>query len=267
MGKHASSKNGLQSSRAGTPRKLLVTCDEDFEPDDLIPAYLETMEKLFWLQRPRQSAKKPNGTRNRPAVASKGQSLGSESPDLEEAKLLAKVDRIEQDVLFDKLLAEHMWRNRRIELEKEFASNARKAEKERGLEQEREKDKEQENPTIGSVQMVESDDDDDITQEAKRMAAELLQDDSGEDEALLDLFASLPVQETDATGKTSTVINGADGVKITIRDFGKWSGVNPTRALEEACRSRYIVTTRNNTQSLLTSSQRFGSEDCIQYRI
>ncbi|KAI3342568.1 ATP dependent RNA helicase [Ustulina deusta] len=238
VGKHASSKNGLQSSRAGTPRKLLVTCDEDFEPDDLIPAYLETMEKLFWLQRPRQSAKKPNGTRNRPAVASKGQSLGSESPDLEEAKLLAKVDRIEQDVLFDKLLAEHMWRNRRIELEKEFASNARKAEKERGLEQEREKDKEQENPTIGSVQMVESDDDDDITQEAKRMAAELLQDDSGEDEALLDLFASLPVQETDATGKTSTVINGADGVKITIRDFGKWSGVNPTRALEEACRSR-----------------------------
>ncbi|TGJ82383.1 hypothetical protein E0Z10_g6396 [Xylaria hypoxylon] len=233
-GKNASSKNGSQFSRAGTPRKLLVTCDEDFEPDDLIPAYLDTMEKLFWLQRPRQNNKKPNGPRNRPTFASKSQSSASESTDLEEAKLLAKIDRIEQDVLFDKPLAEHMWRNRRIELEKEFASNTRKAEQER----EQEQDKEQENQTTDLDQAAESSDDGDIAKEAKRIAAEILQDDSSEDEALSDLFASLPVQETDATGKTTTVINGADGVKVTIRDFGKWSGVSPTRVLEEACRSR-----------------------------
>ncbi|KAI0534078.1 ATP dependent RNA helicase [Xylaria digitata] len=236
-GKHFSPKNGLQSSRTGTPRKLLVTYDEDFEPDDLIPAYLETMEKLFSLQRPRQGTRKPNGPKNRAPLVNKSQAMGSESIDLEEAKLLAKVDRIEQDVLFDKPLAEHMWRNRRIELEKEFASNMRKAEKER------EKEKDQENQKAGLDRAAESgdddeDDDDDIAIEAKRMAAEILQDDSGEDEALSELFASLPVQETDATGKTTTVINGADGVKVTIRDFGKWSGVSPTRALEEACRSR-----------------------------
>ncbi|RWA09918.1 hypothetical protein EKO27_g5192 [Xylaria grammica] len=238
--KHAGSKSGLPSSRAGPPRKLLVTCDEDFEPDDLIPAYLETMEKLFWLQRPRQSNKKPNGPKNRLPLASKSQSSSSESIDLEEAKLLAKVGRIEQDVLFDKPLAEHTWRNRRIELEKEFASNTRKAEQEREQEQEREKEKEREkeNKTTDLDQESESDDDDEIAQEAKRMAAEILQDDSGEDEALSDLFASLPVQEIDATGKTTTVISGADGVKVTIRDFGKWSGVSPTRVLEEACRSR-----------------------------
>ncbi|KAI0426326.1 hypothetical protein F5Y09DRAFT_319127 [Xylaria sp. FL1042] len=238
-GKHGSSKNGLQSSRAGTPRKLMVTCDEDFEPEDLIPAYLKTMEKLFWLQRPKQGTKKPAGTKNRPTSASRGQSLGSESSDLEEAKLLAKIDRIEQDVLFDKPLAEHMWRNRRIELEKEYASNARKAEQEMEREQEREKEREKETQKGGLDQVIESDDDDDdIAKEAKRMAAEILQNDSSEDEAISDLFANLPVQETDATGKTSTVINGANGVKVTIRDFGKWSGVNPTRALEEACRSR-----------------------------
>ncbi|KAI3322622.1 helicase associated domain-containing protein [Xylariaceae sp. AK1471] len=225
-GKQATLKNGLphlQSSRVGTPRKLLVTCDEDFEPDDLIPTYLETMDKLFWLQRPKQGPKKPTRAKNRSALASKGQPSGSESNDLEEAKLLAKIDRIEQDILFDKPLAEHMWRNRRIELEKEFASNARKVEQE----------KVQDDPDEAS------DSDDDIAKEAKRMAAEILQqDDSGEDQSLSDLFGSLPVLETDATGKTSTVINEPDGVKVTIRDFGKWSGVSPTRALEEACRSR-----------------------------
>ncbi|KAJ3560120.1 hypothetical protein NPX13_g9418 [Xylaria arbuscula] len=239
-GKHANPRNGSQFSRAGTPKKLVVTCHEDFEPDDLIPTYMETMEKLFWLQRPRQNTRKPNGSKNRPAKISKDQPAGPDSSDLEEATLLGKIDKIEQDVLFDRPLAEHMWRNRRIELEKEFASNARKAEqqeKERE-EQEKEQEKEKEVQAAGLDQAAESDGDDEIAKEAKRMAAEILQNDSGEDEALSDLFASLPVQETDATGKTSTVINGADGVKITIRDFGKWSGVNPTRALEEACRSR-----------------------------
>ncbi|KAI0471161.1 helicase associated domain-containing protein [Xylaria cf. heliscus] len=239
--KHGNPKNSLphlQSSRAGTPRKMLVTCDEDFEPDDLIPAYLETMAKLFWLQRPRQGTRKPDGAKSRSVPTPKSQSSDAEPTDMEEAKLLAKVDRIEQDVLFDKPLAEHLWRNRRIELEKEFASSRRKAEQER---EQQEKEKGQ-GKTIGDLdQASESDDDDndddEIAKAAKRMASEILQEDSG-DEALADLFANLPVQETDATGKTSTVINGADGVKVTIRDFGKWSGVNPMRALEEACRSR-----------------------------
>jgi ATP-dependent RNA helicase DHX29 len=193
------------------------------------------MDKLFWLQRPRQTTKKLNGLKNRPPFANKGQLLGSEHNDLEEAKLLAKIDRIEQDILFDKPLAEHMWRNRRIELEKEFASNASKAEQE--------KDPDDQGQASGP--------EDDIAKEAERMTAEILQqDDSGEDQSLSDLFGSLPFQETDATGKTSTVVNGPDGFKVTIRDFGKWSGVSPTRALEEACRSRYIVPTRNKTLAL-----------------
>ncbi|KAH8157555.1 hypothetical protein CIB48_g10691 [Xylaria polymorpha] len=247
-GKHGNSKNSLphvQSSRAGNPRKMVATCDEDFEPDDLIPAYLETMGKLFWSQRPRQGTKRLNGAKSRPAP--------TEPADLEEAKLLAKVDRIEQDVLFDKPLAEHLWRNRRIELEKEFASNVRKAEQER---EQQEREQEQEKTAVDLDQENESDDDDDdeIAKEAKRMAAQVLQEDSGEDEALADLFANLPVQETDATGKTSTVINGADGVKITIRDLGKWSGVNPMRALEEACRSSLVSESPFSNRHLVSIS-------------
>ncbi|KAI1432709.1 helicase associated domain-containing protein [Xylaria sp. CBS 124048] len=245
-GKRSGSKNNLahmQSSRAGTLKKVLVTCDEEFEPDDLMPAYLETMEKLFRLQRPRQNSKKPHGAKTQASLASKSDTLTPESQDLEEAKLQARIGRIEQDILLDKPLAEHMWRNRRHELEKEFAANMKKAAEEqaRVLEEEKEKEKQQEKgkQTADLSQSGDSDDDE-ISREAKRMAAEILQE-GGSDadaEALSDLFASLPVQETDATGKTSTVINGADGVKVTIRDFGKPSGVSPTRTLEEACRSR-----------------------------
>ena len=77
------------------------------------------------------------------------------------------------------------------------------------------------------------------------------QDNADEDESLSDLFASLPVQETDpTTGKTANVINTSDGVKIYIRDFGKWTGVSPMRALEEACRSRLV-----GSNQVLTSAR------------
>lgn len=149
---------------------------------------------------------------------------------MEEAKLVARISRIEQDPLFDKDLAEQKWREDRINLEKEFAAaKKQKAEEEKKLQEE------------AAQKNDEADSDDEISKEAARIAAEVLQqDDAEDDQALSDLFASLPTEEVDpATGKTNTVINGTDGIKIYIRDFGKWSGVSPVRALEEACRSRY----------------------------
>ncbi|KAI1500345.1 hypothetical protein F5X99DRAFT_242175 [Biscogniauxia marginata] len=210
-------------SRTGSPRKIAVVCDEDIEPDNLIPAYLETKAKLFQIQRPKQEGKGPKSGRKPSSNGSKESYQDSSQEQLEEAKLVAKIERIEQDVLFDKFSAEQKWRANRIELEKEFAAKKKQAEQ----------DKVQDGPAQEGTA------DDDIAKEAERIAAEILQqDDDDDDQSLSDLFASLPVQETDSTGKTTTVINGADGVKITIRDFGKWSGVSPTRILEETCRSR-----------------------------
>jgi ATP-dependent RNA helicase DHX29 len=75
------------------------------------------------------------------------------------------------------------------------------------------------------------------------MGMELLEDnESDDDAALADLFASLPVNEVDpVTGKSCTVVNGKDGVKIVISDFGKWPGISPTRVLEEACKARLVL--------------------------
>ncbi|KAI0146271.1 helicase associated domain-containing protein [Xylariaceae sp. FL1272] len=219
-------KGGLQPPRNGTPKKSAIVCNEEFEPDELIPAFLETMTELFHLQRPRQITKRPTGAKGSAKPNGQNKPSSDASEDLTEAKLLARIARIEEDVLFDKIEAEHIWRGRKIELEKEFAANAKKAQQEKEEKEAREANDADESG-------------DDITKEAERIAAEVLEQGEGDDDqSLSDLFGDLPVLEADATGKLNTVVNGPDGVKVTIRDFGKWSGVSPTRALEEACRSR-----------------------------
>lgn len=236
--KAANPKNGPANSKPATPKKVAVVYHEDIEPDELVPAYLETKAKLFQLQRPKQDNKRvTKSAKNRAPGGTKQPTTELSGDDLEEAKLIAKIEKIEQDVLFDKFAADQVWRANRIELEKEFAAK-KKSEAEALAETEETKEQKE------TAQEAQSDDDE-VTKEAQRITAEILQqDDDDDDHAISDLFANLPTQETDAiTGKTSTVINGADGIKITIRDFGKWTGVGPVRALEEACRSRYLEAT------------------------
>ncbi|KAK8076514.1 ATP-dependent RNA helicase DHX29 [Apiospora phragmitis] len=213
-------KNGSaksRSSRAASPKKLAPAFDSDIEPDDLVPVYLESKAKLFQIQRPKQDVKQTKAGKNKSVN-------GSQDVDMEEAKLLAKIEHIEQDVLFDKISAEQTWRNDRVILEREYAA-AKKQEADDSEARKEEQD---------------ASDDDEIAREAKKMATEVLQQDSADDEqSLSDLFASLPVQEVDpSTGKTENVINSTDGSKVFIRHFGKWTGVSPMRALEETCRSR-----------------------------
>jgi ATP-dependent RNA helicase DHX29 len=203
--------NGPNRSRGASPKRPTVTYDEDIEPDQLLPFYLDAKTRLFAIQRPRQDTAKRKGAQRK-----------ADSEDPEEALLLAKIDRVEKDVLFDKYVAEQQWRTKRIALEKEYA--AAKAE---------EKKEAAEAPPALT-------DSDDINAEAERIAAEILEEED-DDQALADLFSTLPVSEVDpVTGKTNTVVNGADGSKVIVRDFGKWTGVTPMRVLEEACRSRLV---------------------------
>ncbi|KAK4205523.1 putative ATP-dependent RNA helicase [Triangularia verruculosa] len=209
----AKGKNGAQNqSRQPSPKKTNVKYDEDIEPDQLLPLYLETQEKLFEIRRPRQDTAKGKGPR------------GQTESDPDEALCLAKLDKIEKDVLFDKYVAEQQWRAKKIILEKEYAAAKAEAKKKQADEEPAPA------PTAES---------DDINEEAERIAAEILAEQEDDDGALADLFASLPVNEVDPlTGKSNTIMNGSDGSKVTIRDFGKWTGVSPMRVLEEACRSR-----------------------------
>ncbi|KAI5860812.1 P-loop containing nucleoside triphosphate hydrolase protein [Durotheca rogersii] len=228
--KPLSSKNRPAGLRTPNSKKLSVVCDDDFEPDELIPAYLDAKAKLFQLQRPRQASKRGKSAKSSASSGAKTPAAEAPPEDLEEAKLLAKIDKIEQDILFDRASAEQQWRAGNIRLEREYTAtkqaeaHAKKEEKAQQLDGD-----------------GDDDDDDGVTKEAERIAAEILRqnDDDDDDDFLSDLFADLPVRETDdVTGETRTVINGADGIKVTIRDFGKPAGFSPVRILEETCRSR-----------------------------
>lgn len=221
----SSSSAQLDKARSSPMKPTAVEYDSDIDPDDLLPVYLECKTKLFHLQA-LQSRK--NALRTAPRL---NPPKSKPTTDPESAKILRKIKKIEDDVLFDPYVANQQWEAKRIQLEKEAAAQRNAAESI----QDNSDSQSQESLTL-------VDSDDEVSREAAKIGAAMLEENDSDDEgALADLFASLPVNEVDpVTGKTSTVVNGSNGVKVTIRDFGKWTGVNPTRVLEEACRARFV---------------------------
>lgn len=213
-------KSSLRGNKSPSPsKKLVVTYDLEVEPEDLIPEYLSAKASLLKLSR---SSKSKDGNTDR---------------EMEVAKLEAKLSKIEKDVLFDKFVAEAKWKAERIAIERQLAlakKDARVAADEVEVNAE-------EPPNQPTSSLSE------VNEEAERIAKEVLaqrDEDSldGDDDDIAGLFASLPQNEVDpSTGKTQTVINTADGTKLVLRDFGKWTGLSPRQILDEACRSRYII--------------------------
>lgn len=206
----ANGKSGKKTSQ----KQIVVTCDSDIEPDNLIPEYIETKKKMLELER---NAHRPDGQ--------------DFDKDLAMAKAEARLARIENDVLFDRYPAEQQWRQQRVSIEKDIASIKK--------EQKDDEEEEKKEALPENADSKANDEDDEINEEAQRIAAEILAENDSDDD-IGGLFDSLPQNEVDeSTGKTQTVVTSSDGKKVVIRDFGKWSGVNPQRVLEEACRARY----------------------------
>lgn len=160
----------------------------------------------------------------------KSNSLSSDD-ELVVAKLEAKIVKIRKDPLFDDYTAEEQWQAKRIPLEKELAEAKRLVERDAEVEESQPKE-DAKTPEV-------EEENGEVNDEAERIAAEILAEGDGSDDGIEGLFDSLPQTEVDpTTGQSQTVINSSDGVKTVIRDFGKWTGVSPRRALEEACRSR-----------------------------
>ena len=185
--------------------------------------YLQTKVELFHIQRPKFAS--PNTLR--PTRVTNVNKSNSEQQSSNEPmnRLLRKLKKIEGDILFDQYIADQQWETQRVQLEKDAAAERRAA----GAPHER----------IPHPAEVLDGSDNEVSREAVRLGQELLEDDSDDDAAIAELFASLPVTEVDPiSGKSSQVINKSDGTKVTIRDFGKSTGVTPRRVLEEACRAR-----------------------------
>ncbi len=207
---------------------LKYESDSDIDPDELLPVYLKTRTQLFHLQPPKQAAIQLTGQRKRDRQANRKENTEKLPSDPEIAKLQRKLERITSDILFDKYIADQQWENQRIKLERDAAVQRNAA---TGKAPER---------TPHPAEVLEDSDNDEVSREASRIAVELLEDDGSDDDAAVaELFASLPVTEVDPiTGKSNVVVNCSDGTKVTIRDFGKTTGMSPRRVLEEACKAR-----------------------------
>jgi ATP-dependent RNA helicase DHX29 len=214
----------MEKKRSPVKKVAAIEYDSDIEPEDFLTEYIKCKKIVYLsqLNKPTQHSQRPSG---RNGILSQPR---KEPVDSDTAKALRKIKKIENDVLFDPYPAHIEWEKERIQLERDAASR-RHAEQLKA-----ESVDSQESETL-------VDSDDEISKEAARIGEALLEETGSDDDAALaDLFASLPVDEVDpVTGKSSTVVHGSDGSKVTIRDFGKWTGVNPTRILEEACRARY----------------------------
>ncbi|KAK2609327.1 hypothetical protein QQS21_002108 [Conoideocrella luteorostrata] len=207
----AQNKAAARGNKSASPsKKLVVTYDPDIEPEDLIPEYIAAKTKLLQIGR----SHKPNNV--------------DDEVELEIARLEAKVRKIENDILFDKFNADQKWKSEKAVVEKQLAAAKKEAQ---ALAKEAQ-------PNMNETCQPKSAEDD-VSNEAERIAAEILAQQDDDDNDIGGLFASLPQNEVDpSTGKTQTIINSSDGTKLVLRDFGKWSGVSPKRVLEEACRSR-----------------------------
>lgn len=158
--------------------------------------------------------------------ALENQETAESNPDI--ARLVAKVNKIESDILFDHNEAYSKW----IEMLNNFAQEA--AERKR-FQLDQDSRVKAEKVTVPPSKPTDS-----------------LQTEEDEDLASMvgDLFSSLPETSTNTvTGNTQMVNQTAEGETVTIRDFGTWAGVNPRRVLEDACRARFEIRARNSIKS------------------
>ena len=143
-----------------------------------------------------------------------------------EKKLLQKLQKIESDVLFDQREADAHWATTKIELAREAADRRkfRLSNAERNG---------------GDSAPVRSDtaQPKDVSDAAEQLGLDLLKESEDQDDAdmLGGMFGALPGVQDSAPGEEG---DGTQPGNVTLRDFGRLTGMNPKRVLEEACKSR-----------------------------
>ncbi|KAK6388607.1 hypothetical protein LTR65_007763 [Meristemomyces frigidus] len=200
--------------------------ESDLEPDELLSTYLRTRARLYDLnpaaddtQQRRKGARNTKPTQGVPQTTSSGQ-----------RKLQQRLQQIESDVLFDQREADAQWLETRIEL-------ARQAAERRRL---------QLSQDAGSGQQLatrppdkpKAQETNETSDEAERIGLQILMESEGQEDADLlgGMFNALPGVQEAASGD---IANGAaQPSDVTVRDFGRLTGMNPKRVLEEACKAR-----------------------------
>lgn len=188
--------------------------DSDLELDDLVPMYLKIKSKLYEMdpELVEPSARKQGKGKN---LSKTTATASRQSPAVK--KLVSQLTALKSDALFDEHEADALWPARRNEVAKKRAAKREQA-----------ASASTEEEASSSVVL-------DGVGEHEAGANEL-EITGSEDEADLlgDMFSAIPEQNnTDQTN-----LPDSDSSHVTLKDFGKSTGLTPRRLLEEAIRSR-----------------------------
>lgn len=195
--------------------------DQD-DPEAMIARFLDLQSRLYNLRPDLVDSlvgKRATRTRNRPLEREKRDD-GLEPRII---KLLRKLDKLETDILFDKDEALRQWVGIRDQLAEDAAERKRLH-----------LDNVNAQPTNGRAvtHASRSNPESEKTQEQA--------DESGDD-MLTGLFSTFTELSTDAkTSVTSIQPSIPNDCVVTIRDFGKPTGLKPRRVFEEACKARLV---------------------------
>ncbi|KAF9733470.1 hypothetical protein PMIN04_008423 [Paraphaeosphaeria minitans] len=192
--------------------------DSDLEPDQLVPTYIKIKGKLFELDPDTVEAKSRKQGKSK--KAGNARSMSTTQPPAVR-KLLSQLQKLESDALFDDIEAEALWPNKRAELALKIAAERQqpavpKTSKPFGAAS-----------GVSTPRKVPA---------WKKPEQDARSEDGGEDDDVLlgDMFSAIPDEAPKSNqAKTSDADDG-----VTLRDFGKQSGISPRRVLEEAVRAR-----------------------------
>ncbi|KAL8887744.1 MAG: hypothetical protein Q9215_004718 [Flavoplaca cf. flavocitrina] len=195
--------------------------ESDTDPETMTDRYVTLNTQLYTLQ-PDLSNEVVRGPA-KARVASRA--APAQKPTTEIARILQKLDRLKADILFDQHEAEQAWIQMRNKLSQAAA--------------ERKRLHLQDDEYASDMQSNQNQVASDSTNQPSESSEDSEED--GGVEALGDFFSGLP--ETHPSDVNGHLIPNADGKEsdrqaVILRDFGKWSGVNPRRTFEEACKAR-----------------------------
>ncbi|KAL5118493.1 hypothetical protein ACEQ8H_003669 [Pleosporales sp. CAS-2024a] len=230
--KNRNGLNGSAKSDSATPQSLtsanhvsaevdMVVSDleSDMELDHLIPTYLKLKAKLYeidptLIETTGKQKKGAKGKKNHLAQI-------PQSPAVR--KLLSQLQRIAADPLFDEYKAELQWPARRNQIAQQNAiKRQNQPEPSANSNNERENVASEHNQAVGPEDVVSTD-------------ATNHSSDTEEDVDLLGgIFSAVPDCKEAASSQDPNSVSE----NITLRDFGKSSGLTPRRLLEETIRSR-----------------------------
>ena len=218
--------SGMTAARPISSDESSLICsesdfDSDVEPAQQLQRYMSLKSRLYDVD---PALVDPNRKKPKDAAFGASNFKNGERANLEMkvARLLAKLDKIHADILFDVEQAENKWAEHWARLAKEMC--------------EREK--------LGICGTSNHDHRGRNTQKLDNFVPDskvpdLTNDDPDADYMLGGLFSDPPEGATDlASGTSSINAKDADVPTMVSRSFGKWNGISPRRVFEEACRAR-----------------------------